>query len=157
MTQTERLPTQERNERGHRVAKITRSMICSAVAECEHTGTGDIAKHLGLSQNAVLKALKDAEDAGLLDHDIINGNTYVWRVAELEECTTKAEAYTKYDLLLSKLKRQSQATDLYVALLIEQPCDTRKLLELNAAIIRRWSKTGLKTIKKDAWARCHGV
>jgi len=153
----ERLLKQPRNERGHRISKITRSMICSAVAECKHTGTGDIAKHLGLSQNAVLKALKNAEDAGLLDHDIINGNTYMWRVAELEECIAKPEPPTNYDSLLSKFKRQSQATDLYVALLIEQPYDHKKLIELNAAIIKRWSKTGLKAIKKDAWTRCRGI
>ena len=152
-----KLPTQLRNELGHRIPKITQSMICSAVVECENKGTGDIAKHLTLSQNAVLKALKDAESAGLLTHDVINGNTYLWRVAELEESTKETEPYTKYDLLLSKFKRQSQATDVYVCLLIEKPCDTRKLLELNAAIIRRWSKNGLKTIKKDAWARCNGV
>lgn len=152
-----KLPKQERNEKGHRIAKITPSIICSAVAECKHTGTGDIAKHLGLSQNGVLKALKDAEDAGLLTHDVINGNTYSWRVAELKECITDDQQYTKFDLMLSKFKRQSQATDLYVSLLLESPWDTQKLLELNAAIIRRWSITGLKTIKKDAWARCNGV
>lgn len=151
------LPTQLRNELGHRIPKITQSMICSAVAESKNKGTGDIAKHLGLSQNGVLRALKDAEEAGLLTHDVINGTTYLWRVADLKEAENEAEPYTKYDLLLSKFKRQSQATDVYVGLLLDKPYDVQKLLDLNAAIVRRWSKTGLKAIKKDAWARCQGV
>ena len=141
----------------HRTPEITTAMVCGAVAECGYGGTGDIAKRLGLSQNGVLAALKKANDGGLLDCDLISGNTYIWTVAELKENKKEGEPRTKYDNILLKFKRQSQATDLYVVLLLESPCDAQKLLELNAAIIRRWSKTGLKSIKKDAWARCNGV
>lgn len=151
-----KLPTHPRNELGHRIAKITQSMICSAVAECKHTGTGDIAEHLGLSKNGVLKALKDAEAAGLLEHDVINGNTYSWRVAELKEIAPD-EPYNKYDAMLSKFKRKSQATDLYVGLLLDKPVNASRLLELDAAIKKRWSVSGSKSIKKDAWERCNGV
>ena len=132
-------------------------MICGAVAECKHTGTGDIADHLGLSKNGVLNALKDAESAGLLEHDVINGNVYSWRFAALVEVKTSPKPYTMYDKMLSGFDRKAQATDVYVSLLLESPIDTEKLLKLSAAIEHRWSKTGLKSIKKDAWARCNGV
>lgn len=152
-----KLPTQLRNERGHRIPKITQSMICSAVAESKHKGTGDIANHLELSQTGVLRALKDAEDAGLLTHDVINGNTYVWKVADLIESVQDVKPQTEYDKLISTFKRQSEAVELYVIVLLDPPYNVGAIKELNEAIISRWSKTGLKAIKKAAWERCQGV